>query len=158
MQGNIFAVPWSADHPLTTPSGLADPQVAASTLDAVATYVQSTYGSLDVPWGNVYRLRAGNVDYPASGGGVDGVFRVLAFVPSSDPNIFQAQSGDTYIAAVAFSSAGVHAKVLITYGNSTQPGSPHSSDQLALYAHSQLRDAWFTLDDVMRHTATSEAV
>lgn len=158
MQGSIFAAPWSSQQPLTTPSGLADPQMAASTLDAVASYVQSTYGSLDVPWGDVYRLRLGTADYPASGGGADGVFRVLAFVPSSDPHLYQTQGGDTYIAAVSFSARGVHAKVLITYGNSTQPGSLHSNDQLVLYAHNQLRDAWFTRDEVMQHTGVSEVL
>jgi acyl-homoserine-lactone acylase len=33
----------------------------------------------------------------------------------------------------------VRAKVLLSYGNATQPGSPHVGDQLELYARKELR-------------------
>ena len=45
----------------------------------------------------------------------------------------------------------VKAKVLITYGNATQPGSTHIGDQLPLYARNQLRTAWRTRQEVEAH-------
>ncbi|MBZ5623693.1 MAG: penicillin acylase family protein [Acidobacteriia bacterium] len=58
--------------------------------------------------------------------------------------------GETYIAAVEFSNP-VKARVLLTYGNSSQPDSPHQADQLPLLARKELRTAWRTKTEVMSH-------
>ena len=50
----------------------------------------------------------------------------------------------------------VHAKVLLSYGNSTQNDSPHNGDQLDLFSEKKLRDAWFTNADVKANTAKIE--
>lgn len=78
-----------------------------------------------------------------SSGGYDllGSFRALIYTyrPGAVPP-FYAVSGDSYIAAVDFSSP-MRVKVLLTYGNASQPDSPHNGDQLMLYAKDQLRSA-----------------
>lgn len=146
---NWFATPWDKNSPLTTPDGLADSAAAVQVLETAATTVKLLYGALDVPWGEVARLRYDTVDLPASGGpGLLGIFRVLDLVPAS--GIFQPFSGDTYIAAIEFSDP-IKAKVLLTYGNATQPGSPHIGDQLPLYARNELRPAWRTRQDIEAH-------
>ena len=63
---------------------------------------------------------------------------------------FQSEGGDSFIAAVEFGPS-VHAKVLLTYGNSSNPKSAHFGDQLALSARKQLRDAWLTRSEVEQH-------
>ena len=40
---------------------------------------------------------------------------------------------------------------LMSYGNSSQPGSPHSTDQLPLFARQQLRPVWRTKKDIEAH-------
>jgi acyl-homoserine-lactone acylase len=40
------------------------------------------------------------------------------------------------------------AKVLLSYGNASQPGSPHIGDQAPLLAKQTLRDAWRTRAEV----------
>jgi acyl-homoserine-lactone acylase len=151
-QAPFFAVPWDATQPRTTPRGLADPQAAVAALDAAAKQVQAQYGALDIPWGQIFRLHRGASDYPGSGGPDDlGIFRVVEYDPGANGQ-FYADDGDSYIAAVEFSSSGVmQARVLLTYGNSSQPDSPHNGDQLALYAHNQLRTAWLTYQAVGQH-------
>ncbi|HBL14009.1 MAG TPA: acylase [Cyanobacteria bacterium UBA11162] len=142
-QTNWFATRWNPNLPLTTPRGLADPASAVKVLEAAATTVKLLYGRLDVPWGEVVRLRYGNVDLPASGGpGFLGIFRVIDIVPSSG-NRFQSIAGDSYIAAIEFSNP-IKARVLNIYGNATQPDSVHIGDQLALYTRNQLRSVWRT--------------
>ena len=42
----------------------------------------------------------------------------------------------------------IKAKVLLSYGNATQPGNKHIGDQLALFAKKQLRDALVDRRDV----------
>lgn len=148
---NLFAVPWNENNPLTTPKGLASPRTAVADLDIAAEKVKSQFGSLDVPWGSVFRLRRANVDLAANGGPGDllGIFQALYFTPTNDGH-FVANSGDSYIAAVEFSQP-IRAMVLVTYGNSSQPNSPHYGDQLKLYTHNQLYSAWLTRSAVESH-------
>ena len=42
----------------------------------------------------------------------------------------------------------VRAQVLLSYGNASQPGSPHLGDQLTLYARKELRRAWRTRAEI----------
>jgi acyl-homoserine-lactone acylase len=43
------------------------------------------------------------------------------------------------------------AMVLLTYGESSQPGSKHMGDQLALLSKKQLRPVWLTRAEVEQH-------
>ncbi|HEY9834393.1 MAG TPA: acylase [Stenomitos sp.] len=148
---NRYANPWNENAPLTAPNGLADPEAAVKVLETAATTVKLLYGALDVPWGQVARLRYGKVDLPASGGpGMFGIFRVIDVIPSSADGRFQSFAGDTYIAAIEFANP-IRAKVLNTYGNATQPNSPHVGDQLALYARKEMRPVWRTRQEIEEH-------
>jgi acyl-homoserine-lactone acylase len=153
---DVFRVPSDPADPLHTPRGLADPGAAVQALEAAAMQVQALYGRLDVPWGEVGRLARGAIDLPANGflGDPFGVFRVLFFPP---PHLLMggpapAVGGDTFIAAVEFSTP-LRARVLMTYGNSTQPDSPHFGDQLPLSARGELRPAWRTRAEIEAHLA-----
>jgi acyl-homoserine-lactone acylase len=142
-----FAKPYDIAHPLTTPSGLADPKAAAAALDAAARDMIKTQGALDAPWGETMRIRWGDKDLPANGGPNRlGIFDVLEFGPALSGKR-PAVSGGTFVALVSFDGPS-KAKVLLSYGNASQPGSPHISDQASLLSHQQLRDAWRTRADV----------
>ena len=142
-----FAVQYDLKSPLTTPRGLKDPEKAALQLDAAATETAKLYGSLDVPWGDVMRFQFAGLDLPGNGGfGNLGIFRVITFGDAHGRTRSQTH-GETWISAVEFGSP-VRARVLMTYGNSSQPGSPHAKDQLALLAKKQLRTAWLTRSEV----------
>src|SRR5260370_11807411 len=107
-------------------------------------------GRLDVVGGELYRLRRGKIDLPSNGAGdLLGTFRIIDDKPDKDGR-FASQGGDTFIAAVEFSTP-IRAKVLLTYGNSSDPNSPHYGDQLVLSAKKQLRDAWLTRSEVEQH-------
>lgn len=145
-----FAAAWNEREARTTPDGLADPAMAAAALEAAAAAVRARHGSLDVPWGQVYRLRAGGLDLPANGGpGNLGIFRVLVFEPAAGGR-FVAGGGDSYVAAIEFSSPP-RARALIAYGNASQPGSRHGGDQLELFARKQLRPVWRTREEIEKN-------
>jgi acyl-homoserine-lactone acylase len=143
-----FARPFNLATPLTTPAGLADPQAAVRALETAAQHVLSNYGALDMPWGKVMRLRIGDVDLPGSGapGNPLGVFDAMYFGELKDGQR-AAIGGASYVALVDFTPP-VRAKVLMTYGESSQPGSKHASDQLSLLSTHQMRDAWRTRGEV----------
>jgi acyl-homoserine-lactone acylase len=150
----LFAKPWREDAPLTTPDGLANPAEAVRVLEATATKVEVTYGALDVPWGEVFRL-PGVANLPANGGDNDlGVFRSVWFAPGKD-NRFQAVGGDSFVAAIEFSNP-VKAVALNSYGNATQPGSPHAGDQLQLFARQELRPVWRSRSEVEAHLSSRQ--
>lgn len=152
---SLFAIPWNEGSPRTTPDGLANPANAVAALEAAASKVKAAYGTLDVPWGDVFRLHHGNLDLPANGGPSDlGIFRVLDFAPTEDGR-FQSILGDSYVAAIEFSNP-VRARVLTSYGNATQPGSPHLGDQLNLFARQQLRPVWRSRQEIEAHLASHQ--
>lgn len=150
----LFAKPWSEDAPLTTPDGLANPAEAVRVLEATATKVEVTYGSLDVAWGEVFRL-PGEANLPANGADTAlGVFRSVWFAPRKDDR-FQAVGGDSFVAAIEFSNP-VKAMALNSYGNATQPGSPHAGDQLQLFARKELRPVWRSRSEIEAHLSSRQ--
>jgi acyl-homoserine-lactone acylase len=72
------------------------------------------------------------------------------FVNPSDSGRFQAVAGDSYVAAIEFSKP-VRAMALIGYGNATQPGSPHATQQLPMVAQKKLRPVWRLRDEITAH-------
>lgn len=142
--GRGFARPWSAADPANTPNGLADPAAAVAALEEVAELMQTQMGGMDAPWGELNRLG----DLPGNGAPGDplGVFHVIGYARQGD--VGRAYFGDTYVAAVEFTPQGPHAQVVLSYGNSSQPGSPHNGDQLRLIAEKRMRPAWLTRAEV----------
>ena len=151
-----FAHGWDEHQPLRTPNGLAHPLVAVAELRIAANKTRENFGSIDVTWGAAMRFRRGAVNLPARGAWGDplGVFRALGFSKAKD-GVWEADGGDSYIAAIEFSNP-VRAKVLVTYGSSSQPRSLHNGDQLQLYARNELRDAWRTRAEVEAHLERRE--
>jgi len=152
-----FASPWDENKPTTTPEGLADPKAAAAALETAANRVKTAFGSIDIAWGQVARLRYGNSDNPANGGpGALGIFRVVEYGQSKDGHL-QAAFGDSFVSIVEFSNP-VRARVLLTYGNASQKGSPHAGDQIELFSKQQLRPAWRTRPEIEANLEARESV
>lgn len=153
-----FAVPLDTARPFDTPRGLKDPVAAARLLDEAAEETERRYGSLEARWGDYRRFQVGGVDLPGNGAdGNLGVFRVMRYAPR-EPGaaVERAVFGDTFAACVEFSTP-VRAQVLMSYGNSSQPGTPHSTDQLPLLAAQQLRPAWRERAEVEANAVEREA-
>ena len=148
---------WSMNNPNTTPDGLADPANAVQLLEQAAVEIETKFGSLETPWGDYYRLKYNDKNLPANGiDGSMGVFRV-AWPGGGDENNMYVGGGDSWVGVIEFGDA-VKAKVLLSYGNATQKGSPHNGDQLELFSKKELRDAWFTKAEVEAHTARIEVM
>jgi acyl-homoserine-lactone acylase len=151
---DFFRTPWSAQHPLTTPSGLADPALAVQALTIAAQQFVDAGAPLDIEWGTLARLRSGNADQPGWGGGdPTGVFASMLYLPGAD-GVLEGYLGETFIALVEFGDQ-LRARVLLGYGNSSRPDSPHNGDQVTLLSNKQMRDPWRTRDEVMQHLESS---
>lgn len=150
-----YTEPWSMDSPNTTPDGIADADRAVQLLEQTAIEIETKFGSLDTNWGDYYRINYNGKNLPANGvDGYMGVFRVAWPGGSDDKNMFVG-GGDSWVGVIEFGDT-VKAKVLLSYGNSTQKDSPHNGDQLELFSKKELRDAWFTKAEVESNTARIE--
>lgn len=150
-----FDKPWSEEDPVNTPDGLADPDRALDNLKKAATQVKEVYGNLDVAWGDAFRLRRGDIDLPANGAdGSVGVFRVT-WPGNYNDGQYTMGGGDSWVGIIEFGDQ-VKARVLLSYGNASQEGSPHNGDQLALYSAKEMRDAFFYRDEVEAHQKRKE--
>lgn len=152
---DMFSRHWSPADPVQTPAGLKDGQEAVDLLAQAAREVIRDYGSLEIAWGEVYRFRLGALDYPANGGPEQyGIYRTIYFARDKD-NRYRAVAGDSYVAVAEFGKK-VRAKVLLSYGNASQPGSKHVGDQLKQLANGELRDALLQKEAILKHLEATE--
>ena len=145
-----FINPWSIEDPFNTPNGIKDGARAVEMLAEAARDTIARYGSLDRPFGDVSRFHWGDTDLPGNGGfGNLGIFRVITWSPLQ-ANQRTPLHGETYISVVEFSKP-LKAMGLMSYGESSQPGSKHQSDELSLLSEKKLRPIWRTRTEVLEH-------
>jgi acyl-homoserine-lactone acylase len=142
-----FARVWSAADPLNTPRGIADPARAVESFTWALAETVRRYKGWDVAWGDVHRVRRGNVDVPVGGcAGSLGCFRALGFARDPDGKLV-ANGGDGWVLAVEFGDIP-RAYSVLAYGESNRPESPWFADQAELFARGELKKVAFTEADV----------
>ena len=112
-------------------------------------FLIKTHGSIDIPLGEVQRLIRGNVSLPASG---------LAEVPRAatpklydkKKGIFRITHGDGYMQLVKFSKAGVELHSIHNYGQSSNPDSPHYTDQMKLFSEEKFKPMTFDKEEILK--------
>jgi acyl-homoserine-lactone acylase len=152
-----FAVPWDRTQPAKTPHGIADPALAVKHLEEAVRWTRQTYGAEDVKWGDVHRIRLGDLDLPATGAdGAYGLFHVVVCRPAPDgkrvigtavPGKPMVGGGDSYVSVVEFSRPP-RAYSLLAHGETSNPASPHSTDQAGLFARGEFKPVRFTEADI----------
>jgi len=148
-----FARVWSATDPLNTPRGLADADRAVASFTWAVTETARRYGSFDVAWGDVHRVRRGNVDVPVGGCASSlGCFRALAYAREADGKL-SASGGDGWILAVEFGEVP-RALSVLAYGESSRRDSPWFADQAEMFAKGMLKKVAFTAADVDAQAVT----
>jgi acyl-homoserine-lactone acylase len=144
----LFAKPWSPAAPIATPDGLADPERAARLFTWAIEETARRFGRVDVAWGDVHRMRVGDLDLPLGGcTGALGCFRVIWYEDAPDGKQV-AMGGDGWILAVEFRKQGPRAVSVLAYGESDRPDSPHHTDQAAMFARGELKSVAFTEDEI----------
>lgn len=152
-----YAVEWDRQNPARTPSGLSDPALAVKHFEDSVKSTRETFGSEAVAWGQVHRFRFKDVDLPGDGAtGALGAFRVMGFrempdgkrvagwISANEPLV---GFGDGWVLAVEFSTP-VRAYSVLAYGQTTNPTSKHSSDQIGLFANHEYKRVWFSESEI----------
>ena len=142
-----FARPWTPADPLRTPAGIGDSARAVTALDEAGQEMIRLYGRLDIPWGEVHRLRRGGVDVPIGGcPGAMGCFRVIGYTRAEDGKLV-ATTGDGWVLAVEFTDVP-RAYSILAYGQSPRPDSPWHADQAEMFARGEMKRVAFARRDV----------
>lgn len=149
---SAYAERWSLPRLTRTPRGLGKPALAAESFTWAVGEMQRRYGRVDVPWGEVHRVRRGKVDVPVGGcSGALGCFRVLTYQQLPDGKRI-ANSGDGWVLAVEFGARTPRAYSVLAYGQNADSTSEHYADQAAMFARGEFKPVWLTEAAIKAHT------
>ncbi|MEV4440617.1 penicillin acylase family protein [Streptomyces sp. NPDC049577] len=147
----VWRVPFDPAAPVTTPNTLntASPAFARSLADAVAE-LRAAGIALDAPWGEHQFVTRGGRRIPVPGGGLGVWNMIVAPWDASRGGYTDVVHGSSYIQAVGFDGKGCPvARTLLTYGQSQNPASPHSSDQTELFSAGRMVRGRFCEQDIL---------
>lgn len=109
------------------------------------------FGRVEVPWGEVHRLRRGSVDLPL-GGGPD----VLNGINARDTeDRLVGRQGDSLVVIVDFAPGRTTSESIHQYGSSNRPSSPHYADQAPMAVKRTLKPTWRTPEEQAAHAERS---
>jgi len=155
---NVHRVPFDLNRRAETPAGLKmdDAVVAAKVWEALAGAVNKVRGfgfALDAPLWAVQVTQSPSGPVAIHGG--DEHLGVLNKISALASNGIGAQGlltdhGTSYVQTVTFDERGPVAQALLSYGQSTDPASPHAFDQMRLYSRKQWPTLPFHADEVER--------
>ncbi len=145
--GLKFKVPFDAANPVHTPNTLDidDPEVLAA-LESAVERLRELRIPLDAKLGDVQAETRNGKRIPIHGGaGQHGVFNVISVQNNSleaEKGWTSIRHGASWVYVVEFTDDGPKSEGILTYSQSTDPTSPHYSDQTELYS----RKGW---DDLL---------
>jgi acyl-homoserine lactone acylase PvdQ len=135
-------------------------------LSNVLADLQQRFGTWKIAWGELcrYQRLTGKIDetYDDAQPSIPVGLTSSAFgaLPSVQSRVMTgtkkryAYSGNSFIAAVEFGHR-LHAKTIVTGGESSNPASPHFSDQIEGYLNGHFKEVLFYKEDVMKNVEKS---
>lgn len=147
-----WAVPFDPADPVTTPRDLkTEGETGAKLLGALATIVttfEQQELALDSAWGDEQLVMAGNAAIPIHGGpGWLGVLNVQESDRAATGKLTP-RHGTSYIQVAGFDEKGPVVDAILSYSQSTNPASPHATDQARAYAAKQWHRLPFHAKDI----------
>jgi len=161
---------WREQYSKLRPDALSDvneahsaPKTPEEQLDAVkalraaADELQQRFGSPLVPWGELLRLRRGDLDLPLDGdvgffGGLE-CLRATGTARRDEAGRFVFDGGQVMTTVVEMTDPVV-AWSIVPFGQSRRPESPHYADQAPLYSAGQMRPAWHAWSQLRDHVGS----
>lgn len=154
----VYRVPFDPKEPVATPAGLKmdDAATAAkvwAALDGAVKAIRAAGFALDATLGSVQRPAITEEPIALHGGEeFEGVLNNLGRqVPAPiTKEGLRIDYGTSYVQTVTFDARGPVAQAILTYGQSTNPASPHASDQLRAFSAKRWHSLPFHAEDIAR--------
>ena len=146
--------------------GHLTPAERIDALTAAVAKLQRDFGRWQIPWGEINRFQrlTDDIVQPFDDakaslpvGFASSAWGALASFESSYPRTTKkiyGSDGNSFVAAVEFGPV-LHAKAIMSGGESGDPASPHFTDQAQMFTQGQFRDVLFSREDVMAHAERS---
>ena len=118
-------------------------KVALEALQQTVAYMTSTYGRLDVPWGQVHYLKRGERTFPMScaPSGTEALHQTLTRIEADGTMLIEGGSAFGMVVSLV---QPVQSWSALAYGNSEDPKSIHYDDQADLQHRNTLKKTIFT--------------
>ncbi len=154
----VYRIAYDVAKPVETPAGLKmdDPAVADKVWQTLAQAVKNVRAAgfaLDATLGSVQRPHITEEAIGLHGGDeVEGVLNNLRdeFASAITTRGLRINYGTSYLQTVTFDERGPVAQALLTYGQSSDPASPHANDQMRLFSQKKWPTLPFHAADVAR--------
>jgi acyl-homoserine-lactone acylase len=144
-----YRLPWSREDAMRTPRGIGSPESAVAAFEWAVQEARTRWGSWDVAWGEVHRVRAEGMDLPVGGcSSALGCFRRLDYRRDEDGK-YAVNNGDAWVLAVEFGEVP-RAYSVLAYGNSNRPASPRYYDQAEMFAQERMKPVALSDADIAR--------
>lgn len=146
--------------------GHLTPSERLNGLSAAIAKLQRDFGGWRTPWGNINRFQrlTDDIVQPVDDdkpslpvGFASSTWGALASFDSPYPRKTKkiyGSVGNSFVAAVEFGPA-IHAKAILSGGESGDPASPHFTDQARMFTQGLFRDVLFTREEVSAHAERS---
>jgi acyl-homoserine-lactone acylase len=147
-------------------AGHLTPSERLDGLAAAVAKLQRDFGRWRTPWGDInrYQRLTGNIVQPFDDskpslpvGFAPSAWGALASFAATYPRNTKkiyGSVGNSFVAAVEFGPT-IHAKAILSGGESGDPNSPHFRDQAEMFVQGRFRDVLFSLEEVMAHAERS---
>lgn len=160
-QLDLTSAPIDTLSPLLAEAPLADVSQALEHLRAAGAEIERQFGSADVAWGQVYRIRYAGLDLPSPVGRDElGAFNAghYRYISEAGPDQgrFILSDASHFIGEVAFGPDGPEARGLLTYGNHDDPAAPGVRSQLEMFSRSEVRTMHFRVEEVQQASTRRE--
>ena len=178
---SLFRQPFNPMEAATTPTGLANTDLALDRLARAVLLLEGEDIGLDTALGNLQIGHRSDRQYPVHGGNRhEGIANLqmstsLGNNPTETPvftgsDEFAGDSnslsksgynvihGSSFIMTLGWSDTGPEAEAILSYSQSGDPESPHFDDQTQLYAEKTWRPVRFTLSDIETHAVSRQVL
>lgn len=163
---SVFAIPFSADNPIHTPSGLGNKTMAAKALVAAVELLTEALIPFNAALGDVQVALRGQQRIPMHGGlRSEGVANLInqrrndtgapqdvgvpyATKSGLSDEGYLVSGGTSFLMTLAFGADGPSAEAVLTYGQSGTPGNPNYHNQTTLFANKTWRKIFFDRDEI----------
>jgi len=125
-------------------------------LQSAHKYLLERHGRLEVPWGEVHRMRRGEQSWPVSGGESGRGSTLRAISADLEDGLFYGAGGQSWVQIVLLRKGAVESYSNTPFGQSDHPQSPHYTDQAdRLFSRGRFKPTRFQPESLKGHTKST---
>ncbi len=130
-------------------------------LDRAVHGIKALRDRIDVPWGELHRIKRGDGSWPVAGLRADGVstLRSVRFASPDESGVSYASGGQLCTTIVVLKEDNVVSYSLTPFGQSNDPESAHYADQAQkLFSPGRLKPTWYQKGELLQNLESKQTL